>query len=71
MTVRIHHREGRLDVDVSDDGAGFDPACTDLGGLRGLEDRVDALGGTLRIVSAPGEGTRLEARLPVGEIAVV
>ncbi len=63
VTVRLHRRDGRLDVDVSDDGAGFDPERTELGGLRGLEDRVDALGGTLRVVLAEAhflvrEGTR-------------
>ena len=35
-------------------------------GLRGLADRVEALDGRLRVDSPPGEGTRMEARIPVG-----
>ena len=34
-------------------------------GLTNIEDRLDALGGTLRIVSTPGEGTTLRAAIPV------
>ena len=50
-------------VTVSDDGVGG--AGTAGGsGLLGIADRVDALGGTLSVVSPPGEGTTLVARLP-------
>jgi signal transduction histidine kinase len=53
-----------LVVRVVDDGSGgVDPARGT--GLRGLTDRVEALGGVLRVDSAPGAGTRLEAELPV------
>jgi signal transduction histidine kinase len=52
-----------LVVTVTDDGAGG--ATPDGGsGLRGLSDRVAAAGGTLRIDSPPGAGTRLEAGIP-------
>jgi len=55
---------GDLVVLVADDGVGgVDP---DAGtGLRGLEDRVAAVGGTLEIDSPVGGGTRLSARIPV------
>ena len=54
----------RLVVRVIDDGAGG--ADTAGGsGLRGLVDRVEALGGTLSIASPIGAGTRLEAELPI------
>jgi PAS domain S-box-containing protein len=54
--------EGTLVVDVRDDGAGgADPGG---GGLRGLADRVEALGGDLAVESPPGGGTRLSARIP-------
>ena len=53
-----------LRVAVTDDGVGG--AAIGAGsGLRGLQDRVAAVGGTLTIDSAIGAGTRLEARLPV------
>ena len=35
-------------------------------GLRGLADRVEALGGTLQVDSPPGGGTRVTAELPLG-----
>jgi signal transduction histidine kinase len=55
----------RLLVRVADDGAGgADPARGS--GLRGLADRVEALGGALGVRSPPGAGTRLEAELPIG-----
>ena len=53
-----------LVVEVADDGAGG--ADAEGGGLRGLADRVEAIGGTLAIESPPGSGTRLVARLPTG-----
>ena len=50
---------------VADDGlGGADPARGS--GLRGLADRVEALGGTLSVSSPVGAGTRLEAELPIG-----
>lgn len=60
----------RLRLVVSDDGVGLDPLHLDRRGeghlgLRLLAERVDGLGGTLRVTSAPGEGTSLVADLPV------
>jgi signal transduction histidine kinase len=52
-----------LHLDVRDDGVGG--ARTDGSGLLGLQDRVSALGGRLRIESAPGDGTRVAATLPL------
>ncbi len=50
-------------IEVVDDGiGGADPA--DGSGLRGLADRVEVTGGTLRVTSPPGSGTRLWAELP-------
>ncbi len=51
-------------VEVSDDGVGgADPA--DGSGLRGLADRVEALGGSLEVASPAGAGTSLRAIIPV------
>jgi signal transduction histidine kinase len=54
----------RLRVEVVDDGVGgAEPSGGS--GLRGLGDRVQAFGGSLQVVSRPGEGTRVLAELPV------
>ena len=62
-TVRVERVDGRLLVEVSDDGVGGASAA-DGSGLRGLSDRVAALSGTLEVSSPPGHGTRLRAHLP-------
>jgi len=61
--VRVEERRGLLDVLISDDGVGG--ADVRGGGLRGLTDRVEALGGTVRVESPAGAGTRLAACLPL------
>ncbi len=62
--VHASRSDGILRVEVADDGAGgADPARGT--GLRGLDDRVRAIGGTLHIESHAGAGTRLVAELPV------
>jgi signal transduction histidine kinase len=51
-------------VEIVDDGCGgADPTCGT--GLRGLADRIDALGGRLDVASPRGAGTRVSARLPL------
>jgi signal transduction histidine kinase len=61
--VDVTRADGRAVVEVVDDGAGG--ADTESGsGLRGLADRVEALGGRLRVWSPAGGGTRLRAELP-------
>ncbi|MGD9573685.1 MAG: sensor histidine kinase [Thermoleophilia bacterium] len=63
VTVEVVRSEGMLTVVVADDGVGG--ADTEAGsGLRGLADRVEALGGRLRIWSPRGGGTRVTAELP-------
>jgi len=55
-------------VEVSDQGAGFDPQAALASGRLGLplmRERVRVLGGDLDVVSAPGQGTTIRARLPV------
>jgi signal transduction histidine kinase len=65
--LHIHARceNGHATLDISEDGRGG--AQTSGGsGLQGLEDRVAALGGTIRLESPRGRGTRLHVDLPVG-----
>ncbi|MEV7648152.1 sensor histidine kinase [Arthrobacter sp. NPDC089319] len=58
-------------VDIYDDGAGFDPSAAGPRedgtgfGLRSLAERAAALGGTMAVESAPGEGTVVAVRLPL------
>jgi signal transduction histidine kinase len=61
--VQVDRRDGAAVVRVSDDGAGGADA-TRGSGLRGLRDRVEALGGQLIVVSPPGRGTVLEVQIP-------
>jgi signal transduction histidine kinase len=64
VAIRISRNESRLAIEVADDGVGgADP--TRGFGLRGLVDRVEAVGGTLRIDSPPGGGTRIKATIPL------
>jgi signal transduction histidine kinase len=63
IRVSAQQRNGRLVIEVDDNGVG---GARENGGsgLRGLVDRVEAHGGTLRVESAPGEGTRVIGELP-------
>ena len=62
-TVDVARRNGDLVVEIVDDGIGG--ADTERGsGLRGLADRVEALGGRLRVWTPRGGGTRVRAEMP-------
>ncbi|MEV0566539.1 histidine kinase [Dactylosporangium sp. NPDC050588] len=64
IEVRGAVRDGRLEVSVRDDGVGgADPGRGS--GLVGLADRVEALGGTIRVDSPAGRGTHLRVQLPL------
>jgi signal transduction histidine kinase len=64
VDIAVQATASGLVVSVTDDGAGgADPARGS--GLRGLADRVEALGGALRVDSRTGAGTRLVAELPI------
>jgi signal transduction histidine kinase len=64
--VRLGEERGRLVFSVSDDGRGFDVETTPRGsGLQNMADRLEALGGTIEIVSSPGSGTTITGRIPL------
>ena len=68
QTIAVTVVAGRrtLDVSVTDNGLGFDPAARRNGlGLRGMEERVKEIGGTVTIRTAPGQGTALSVQLPL------
>jgi len=64
--ITLAQRDGTLEFAVRDDGRGFDVAARSTGtGLQGIADRLDAIGGTLAIESAPGAGTSIAGSVPV------
>jgi signal transduction histidine kinase len=70
VTVRLQTREGRLHLEVADNGRGFDPAGPDIRsrrlGLTSMEERAERMGGALGVHSAPGAGTRITLEAPLG-----
>jgi signal transduction histidine kinase len=68
VVLRLHSDDGRLVLEVADDGVGFEPGATGLQsrrlGLTSMKERAQRLGGSLEIRSAPRAGTTV--RLEVG-----
>lgn len=68
VSVTLTGYSGGLALAVSDDGVGFDVAEAGLAegiGLISMRERVCFVGGTFNLSSAPGQGTRVEARVPI------
>ncbi|NTW01580.1 MAG: PAS domain S-box protein [Oscillochloris sp.] len=67
--VRLLADQQRLMLRIDDDGCGFDCECAlaaqTTGGLSGMQERVQLIGGVLTIESAPGEGTHIIVELPL------
>ena len=67
LSVSVSDAGGQLVFEVADCGPGFDPAAVERGaGLNNMSDRLDVLGGSVSIVSAPGSPTRVIGSVPVG-----
>ena len=68
VAVGVHGANGRLVLEVADDGVGFSPDVPELRarrlGLTSMEERAQRIGGRLEVRSAPGRGTTV--RLEVG-----
>jgi PAS domain S-box-containing protein len=70
--VRVAREGDAMVLEVRDDGAGFDTAGRRKPqslGLVGLRERAHLLKGEVRVTSAPGRGTTVRARIPVGAVA--
>lgn len=67
-SIVIARDDDRLRVIVEDDGIGFDPSSRTIEGLglRGMSERAELIGGTLRVNAAPGEGTMIVFEVILG-----
>jgi signal transduction histidine kinase len=68
VTVRLSASSTALELEISDDGSGFDPRAEFPGhlGLRSMRERVSEIGGVLNLTSEPGKGTTVRVRVPSG-----
>jgi signal transduction histidine kinase len=66
VEISVRNYGNHVEVDIKDDGQGFDASEVrpSTHGLAGMRHRVEASGGHLTVVSAPGKGTRISAVLP-------
>jgi signal transduction histidine kinase len=68
IDVRLVDHDGLLELEVADDGAGFDPDAPALRGrhlgLTSMDERAALLDGTLQVSSQPGAGTTVSLRVP-------
>jgi PAS domain S-box-containing protein len=70
-SVRLERDVHELQLTIEDNGVGFDVAAGEQSpsglGLKNIATRVQMLGGKLEIISTPGQGTRVEVKLPIAE----
>jgi signal transduction histidine kinase/ABC-type uncharacterized transport system substrate-binding protein len=67
VRVVLDFQESLTRLEVCDDGSGFEPEAAQRGGglgLRGMRERAEAIGATLRVDSAPGKGTKVSVVVP-------
>jgi PAS domain S-box-containing protein len=66
VSVRLERGDTMVELQVRDDGVGFNPGANHRGlGLQGMRERAALLGGAVQLESAPGKGTLITARFPV------
>jgi PAS domain S-box-containing protein len=66
VEVRLRIEGQEVIAEVADDGRGFDTESVRAGvGLSAMRERVEALGGNIEVKSRPGEGARVEVRVPL------
>jgi signal transduction histidine kinase len=66
ISITVRADEAGVEFTVADDGRGMAEPAGSLGGIRGLDDRVAALGGTVAVDSGPGMGTTVRGWVPSG-----
>jgi signal transduction histidine kinase len=65
VSVTLSRTRHRVILEIADNGTGFDPALVAAGlGLTSMRERAAAVGGVLRISSAPGAGTTVRMEVP-------
>jgi signal transduction histidine kinase len=72
VLIQVEERNGQLEIEIEDDGRGFDPESVAQPGpggrglgLMGIRERIELLGGTVDVDSAPDDGTRIAVRVPL------
>ena len=65
ISIDVRPARGAIEFEVVDDGRGIDDTAGGFGGIRGLDDRVAALGGQVWIAAAPGAGTAVRGTVPL------
>ena len=75
IEVRLALTPLGLQLDVTDDGVGFDPECNGFAaeghfGILGMRERMEQIGGSFEIVSRKGGGTVITAQLPAKTLAI-
>jgi two-component system sensor histidine kinase UhpB len=66
VSVFLRQQQDSMCLRIHDDGCGYDPTQYHAGtGIVGMQERANSLGGTMRILSQPGQGTTIEAIFPL------
>jgi signal transduction histidine kinase len=69
--VQFHCIDSTLALTIQDDGVGFDlPSSTRGMGLESMGERLELVGGNMKIQSQPGQGTYLTAFVPIGDVSL-
>ena len=70
VVISLAQGDGNLTFTVRDDGLGIDPikATWTGAGMQGMRDRMDVVGGSLEVVSKPGNGCEIRGRVPVAPV---
>jgi signal transduction histidine kinase len=65
LSVALCHKGSGIELDISDNGKGFESFATSLGGmgLNSMAERAERLGGKLAVTSTPGNGTLVHLRI--------